>query len=95
MVRDGDRATVTRPEAVRIVEGDDAVVTAADRDGYRAGPFRDATTAPGSSPSSSESTRRVGSQVGVEIDPAGVVKAPVWPPDSRAGALDSTPAQNV
>ena len=31
--RDGDRATVTRPEAVRVVPGDGAVVLAAERDG--------------------------------------------------------------
>ena len=33
VVADGDRATVTRPEAVRVVPGDDAVVVGAERDG--------------------------------------------------------------
>ena len=33
IVRDGDRATVTRPEAVRIAQGEGAVVVSVDRDG--------------------------------------------------------------
>jgi thiamine transport system ATP-binding protein len=96
VVRDGDRATVTRPEAVRVVEGDDAVVTAADRDGavVRVRLRRNDGTGLESVVVGVDAPR-VGSQVGVEIDPAGVVEVPVWPPESRAGALDSAPAQNV
>ena len=33
IVRDGDRATVTRPEAVRVAQGQGAVVVSVDRDG--------------------------------------------------------------
>lgn len=94
VVRDGDRATVTRPEAVRIVEGDDAVVTAADRDGavVRVRLRRNDGTAL-ESVVVGVGTPRVGSHVGVEIDPAGVVEVPVWPAEGRARAPDGAPAR--
>jgi thiamine transport system ATP-binding protein len=93
VVRDGDRATVTRPEAVRIAQGDDALVTAADRDGavVRVRLRRDDGTEL-DSVVVGVGIPPVGSRVGVEIDPAGVVEVPVWP-QGRARALDSAPAR--
>ena len=77
--RGRDGATVTRPEAVRLRPGDGAVVLAADRDGpiVRLRVLRDdgreleAITTEGAPP-------RVGDRVAVEIDPAGVLRVPVW-----------------
>lgn len=77
--RNGDRATVIRPEAVRVRPGDGATVLAADRDGAvvrlrirRAdGVELDAVTVGVSAPP-------VGGRVSVEVDPAGVVEVPVW-----------------
>jgi len=83
--RDGDRATVTRPDAVRVGRGAGATVVAADRDGAvvrlrvrrHDGLELDAVSV-GSAPA-------VGDIVSVEIDPAGVVEVPVWRPlDSAA-----------
>ena len=79
LVRDGASATVTRPEAVRLSPGEDAVVVASDRDGplVRLRVRRDdgreleAVTTDGAPP-------RVGDRVAVEIDPAGVFRVPVW-----------------
>ncbi len=78
VARDGDRATVTRPEAVRLVPGSGATVLAADRDGpvVRLRLRRDdgvelAAVALGGAP-------EPGARVGVEIDSAGVLEVPVW-----------------
>jgi thiamine transport system ATP-binding protein len=77
--RDGDRATVTRPEAVRVSCGSGAVVVAARRDGavVRLRVRRDDGTeleavAAGVEPP------RAGERVAVDVDPAGVVRVPVW-----------------
>jgi thiamine transport system ATP-binding protein len=83
VVADGDRASVVRPEAVRLVPGAGAVVVAADRDGpvvrvrvRRAdGRELEAVVVGGAVP-------RVGDQTAVEIDPGGVVEVAVW----RGGA---------
>jgi ABC-type sulfate/molybdate transport systems ATPase subunit len=78
VARDGDRATVTRPEAVRLVPGSGATVLAADRDGpvVRLRLRRDdgvelEAVALGGAP-------EPGARVGVEIDSAGVLEVPVW-----------------
>jgi thiamine transport system ATP-binding protein len=78
VARDGDRARVTRPEAVRLVPGSGATVLAADRDGpvVRLRLRRDdgvelEAVALGGAP-------EPGARVGVEIDPAGVLEVPVW-----------------
>ncbi len=78
VVRDGDRATVTRPEAVRIGPGTGATVLAADRDGAVVrlrirrddGVELDAV--------SLDPVAAAGATVSVEIDPAGVLEVPVW-----------------
>jgi thiamine transport system ATP-binding protein len=80
VVRHGDRATVTRPEAVRLVPGDAAVVVAADRDGPVV--YLRARTADGAeleSVSTGDSHPRPGDRVSVEVDPSGVFELPVWP----------------
>lgn len=77
--QDGDRATVTRPEAVRVVSGDAAKVLAADRDGpvvrlrvqLDDGGELEAVATGVDNP-------RPGDRVAVEVDPAGVVEVPVW-----------------
>jgi thiamine transport system ATP-binding protein len=78
VVRDGDRATVTRPEAVRVFAGSGATVLAADRDGpvVRARIRRDDgveldAVLLGDAP-------EPGTTVGVAIDPAGMIEVPVW-----------------
>ena len=79
VARDADRATVTRPEAVRLVPGDGAVVVAAERDGplVRLRVLQDdgreieAVTTAVEHP-------RPGECVALEIDPAGVLEVPVW-----------------
>jgi thiamine transport system ATP-binding protein len=81
VVRDGDRATITRPEAVRVGRGTGATVVAADRDGPVVhvrirrddGVELDAVSL-GDAP-------EPGARVGVEIDPAGVLEVPVWRAD--------------
>jgi thiamine transport system ATP-binding protein len=83
--RDGDRATVIRPEAVRVRPGAGWIVLAADRDGAvvrlrvrsEDGLELDAVAVGVSAPP-------VGERVSVEIDPTGVVEVPVWD-----GALDT------
>ena len=82
---DGDHATVTRPDAVRVGPGTGATVVAADRDGpvLRLRVRRDDgleldAVSLGEAPA-------VGDTVAVEIDPAGVVEVPVWRP------LDTSP----
>ena len=79
VVRDGDRATVTRPEAVRVAPGRGAVVVSVDRegplvrlrvrqdDGAELEAVTTATEHPGP-----------GDRVSVEVDPAGVFEVPVW-----------------
>jgi thiamine transport system ATP-binding protein len=77
--RDGDRATVTRPEAVRVVLGDNALVESAERDGavvrlrvrLDEGGELEAVATGVAHP-------RPGDRVAVEVDPAGVVEVPVW-----------------
>jgi len=83
--RDGDQATVTRPDAVRVGPGAGATVIAADRDGavLRLRIRRDDgleldAVSLGNAPA-------VGDTVSVEIDPAGVLEVPAWRPlDSAA-----------
>jgi thiamine transport system ATP-binding protein len=78
VARDGDRATVTRPDAVRIGPGTGATVVSSDRDGpvvhirvrRHDGLELDAVSlgeAPG-----------LGDVVAVEIDPGGVLEVPIW-----------------
>ena len=76
---DGDRATVTRPEAIRLVAGDDALVETAHRDGAvvrlrlrRADGTELEAVAVG------VATPPPGSRVGIEVDPAGVLEVPLW-----------------
>jgi thiamine transport system ATP-binding protein len=85
--RDGDRAFVTRPEAVRVIPGDDAVVIAADRDGAVVrlrvrrddGAELDAIAVGVDHPA-------VGDRVGLEVDPVGMVEVPAW-----QGRAEATP----
>jgi thiamine transport system ATP-binding protein len=79
LVRDGDRATVIRPEAVRVASGDGAVVLSADRDGpvvtlrvRRDDGLELEAIATG------VAHPRPGDRVAVEVDPAGVFEVPVW-----------------
>ena len=77
--RDGDRATVVRPEAVQVRPGGGDLVVAADRDGAvvrlrvrrEDGVELDAAVVGVDVPS-------VGDGVTVEVDPAGVLDVPVW-----------------
>jgi thiamine transport system ATP-binding protein len=78
--RDGDRATVTRPDSVTVGPGVGATVVAADRDGpvVRLRVRRDDgreldAVSLGNAPA-------VGATVSVEIDPTGVVEVPAWRP---------------
>jgi thiamine transport system ATP-binding protein len=79
VTRDGDRATVTRPEAVHLVCGDDAEVVAVERDGPVVtvrvrrddGTKLDALAVGVDAPP-------IGRRVGLRIDPAGVVVVPGW-----------------
>ena len=84
VVRDGDRATVVRPEAVRVRPGEGAVVTAADRDGAvvrlrvrrEDGGDLEGVAVGVEVPS-------VGDSVAVDIDPDGVVEVRVWPTEEE------------
>ena len=84
VVRDGDRATVTRPEAVRVEAGEGAVVISADRDGPVVhlrvrrddGRELEAVVAGVGHP-------LVGDRVSVEVDSEGVFQVPVWDADQR------------
>jgi thiamine transport system ATP-binding protein len=76
--RNSDRATIVRPDAVRVRPGDGATVIAADRDGavVRLRVRRDdgvelEALSLGEAPP-------VGETVSVEIDPAGVLEVPLW-----------------
>jgi thiamine transport system ATP-binding protein len=79
VTRNGDRATILRPEAVHVTSGADAVVVSADRDGpvvrlrllREDGSELDAVAVGVAAPA-------VGARVGVDVDPAGVVEVPVW-----------------
>jgi thiamine transport system ATP-binding protein len=79
VVRNGDRATVTRPEAVRVVPGDGATVVLADRDGAVVrlrvrcddGLELEAVTV-------GADHAPLGARVAVKVDPAGVFEVPVW-----------------
>jgi thiamine transport system ATP-binding protein len=79
VLRDGGRATVTRPEAVRVRPGTGAVVVRADRDGAfvrlrvrrQDGTELEAIAVGVDVPA-------VGDGVAVEVDPAGVVDVRVW-----------------
>ena len=84
VARDGDRATVTRPDAVRIGPGTGATVVSADRDGpvVRLRVRRDDgveldAVSLGDAP-------EPGDVVAVEIEPTGVLEVPAW-----RGPLDS------
>jgi thiamine transport system ATP-binding protein len=82
--RRGDRAVVTRPEAVRVLPGSEAVVLAAERDGSVVrlrvrrgdGTELDAVAVGVDHPAPGE-------RVSIEIDPAGVVEVPVWSPPGQ------------
>ena len=81
VVRDGGRATVTRPEAVRLVQGDEAIVVAVDRDGPVV--LLRARTDDGveiESVVTGVSHPGPGERVAVEVDPSGIFEVPVWPP---------------
>ena len=76
---DGDRATVIRPEAVRVVSGNDAQIVSTERDGpvVRLVVRRD----DGSeleSVSTAVDPPGKGDSVAIEIDPAGIVEVPRW-----------------
>jgi thiamine transport system ATP-binding protein len=83
------RATVIRPDAVRVLPGRGATVAAADRDGAvvrlrvrrEDGAELEAVVV-------GVDTPVIGERVAVEVDPAGVLDVPVWP-----GGLDSPGAR--
>jgi thiamine transport system ATP-binding protein len=77
--RDGDRATVVRPEAVHVRPGDGATLVAAERDGpvVRLRVRRDDGVEL-EALSVGISVPAVGDRVSVEIDPAGVLETAVW-----------------
>ena len=82
---DGERATVTRPEAVRVLPGKGAVVVSAERDGAA---VRLLVRRDDGSELEGVSTAVVppgrGDSVSVEIDPSGVVVVPVWGVEEQA-----------
>ena len=81
---DGDRARVIRPEAVRVVGGEGAVVVAADRDAAvvrlrvreDGGRELEAVVVGVDVP-------RVGERVAIDVDPGGVVDVRVWRPEMQ------------
>jgi thiamine transport system ATP-binding protein len=79
VVRDGDRATVTRPEAVRVERGQGAVVVSVDRDGplVRLRVRRDDGAELESVTTGTEHPGQ-GDRVSVAVDSAGVFEVPVW-----------------
>ena len=79
VVPDGDRATVVRPEAVRVRPGSGGVVTAADRDGavVRLRVRRD-DGAELEAVAVGVEVPSVGDNVAVDVDPDGVVEVRVW-----------------
>jgi thiamine transport system ATP-binding protein len=79
VVRDGDRATVTRPEAVRLEQGQGAVVVSVDRDGPLVRlRVRQDDGAELESVTTETEHPRPGDRVSVAVDPAGVFEVPVW-----------------
>ena len=95
VTRRGVRATVIRPDAVRVAPGRGAVVVAAERDGpvvrlrvrREDGTELDAVATGVDHP-------RPGDAIAVEIDPDGVVDVPVWAPQ-RAIPTRSSPAAST
>ncbi len=79
IVRDGDHATVTRPEAVRVEQGQGAVVVSVDRDGplVRLRVRQDDGVELESVTTGTEHPGP-GDRVSVTVDPAGVFEVPVW-----------------
>ncbi len=79
IVRDGDHATVTRPEAVRVTQGQGAVVVSVDRDGplVRLRVRQDDGVELESVTTGTEHPGP-GDRVSVTVDPAGVFEVPVW-----------------
>jgi len=79
VVRDGDRATVTRPEAVRVEQGQGAVVVSVDREGplVRLRVRRDDGTELESVTTGTEHPGE-GDRVSIAVDSAGVFEVPVW-----------------
>jgi thiamine transport system ATP-binding protein len=77
--RDGELATVTRPEAIRVMPGNAAVVLSADRDGpvVRLRVRRDEGVEVEAIATGVEHPRP-GDRVAVEVDPTGIVRVPVW-----------------
>jgi thiamine transport system ATP-binding protein len=81
---DGDRARVIRPEAVRVVAGEGAVVVAADRDAAvvrlrvreDGGRELEAVVVGVDVP-------RVGERVAIDVDPGGVVDVRAWRPEMQ------------
>jgi thiamine transport system ATP-binding protein len=88
VVPNGDRATVTRPDAVRVMPGGGATVLGADRDGpvvrLRVR-LADGTELHAVSVGDAPAP---GDAVSVEIEPTGVIDVPVW-----RGQLDSAPVR--
>ncbi len=86
---DGATATVTRPEAVRLVPGDGAAVVATERDGpvvrvrvrLDDGAELEALATGVDHP-------RIGDRVGVEVDQTGVVRVPVFDPAAATDDFD-------
>ena len=79
VVRDGDRATVTRPEAVRVEQGQGAVVVSVDREGplVRLRVRRDDGAELESVTTGTEHPGE-GDRVSIAVDSAGVFEVPVW-----------------
>ena len=75
----GERATVTRPEAVRLGPGDEATVVSVQRDGPV---VRSVVSLDNGRDVESVSVgleaMRVGDRVSLEVDPGGVLEVPVW-----------------
>ena len=79
IVRGGDRATVTRPEAVRVAPGQGAVVVSVDRDGPLVRlRVRQDDGAELESVTTGTEHPGPGDRVSVEVDSAGVFEVPVW-----------------
>ncbi len=75
----GERATVTRPEAVHLRPGDEATVVSVQRDGpvVRSVVQMDNGREVESVSVGIEASR-VGDRVSIEVDPGGVLEVPVW-----------------
>jgi thiamine transport system ATP-binding protein len=79
IARDGDHATVTRPEAVRVEQGQGAVVVAVDRDGPLVRlRVRQDDGAELESVTTGTEHPGPGDRVSVTVDSAGVFEVPVW-----------------